>query len=103
MRTTRKLFIACTTLGLLSCGTLAPAQTQYFTGTDGVPQGWSTQSGGITTVYDARGIPMQIQSEYRSPSEGMWDYKPQQQLQPTYITTPQNLRQQELSSQRGLR
>jgi len=99
----RKIIIAAASLALFSCGTLAPAQTQYFTGSNGVPQGRAETYNGLTTVYDSTGFAVQTQNEYRSPSEGMWDYNASKNLQQQYITTPQNMRQERGTRERDWR
>lgn len=94
----KRITVGLFSIAMLSCGTLAPAQTQYFIGSNGIPQGYAVTDRGTTVVYDTMAVPVQIQTEYRSPSEGMWDYNASKNMQQQYITTPQNLQQQSWGS-----
>lgn len=74
----RKLLITSSALVLLSCGTLAPAQTAYVYDAYGAPAGVIQTYNGTTVVKDSYGFATQYQTEYRTPYQDVQQTQQQQ-------------------------
>lgn len=75
----KRITVGLFSIAMLSCGTLAPAQTAYVYDAYGAPAGMVQTYNGTTVVKDSYGFATQYQTEYRTPYQDIQQTQQQQQ------------------------